>query len=168
MKAMDGRWALEKDTVVAAQALAQRGERLRVVFFCLLLWLLVLALAPVLMQLSLLLLQRLLLLKWGLRRRKRRVRLILLLTMLAVTVLTVQASCSRRLMRPVGQRCDRRERGKCCCRRRCRCRCPPHWRRIRRWWGKAHRVVRHYRHRRRSRRYTSTAALMLAWRGPRR
>lgn len=37
IKAIDGRWALEKDTVVAAQALAQRGERLRVAVFCLML-----------------------------------------------------------------------------------------------------------------------------------
>jgi len=37
IKAIDGRWALENDTVVAAQALAQRGERLRVAVFCLLL-----------------------------------------------------------------------------------------------------------------------------------
>jgi hypothetical protein len=37
IKAIDGRWALEKDTVVAAQALAQRGERLRVAVFCLVL-----------------------------------------------------------------------------------------------------------------------------------
>jgi hypothetical protein len=37
MKAIDGRWALEKDTVVVAQALVQRGERLRVAVFCLLL-----------------------------------------------------------------------------------------------------------------------------------
>ena len=37
IKAIDGRWALEKDTVGAAQALAQRGERLRVAVFCLLL-----------------------------------------------------------------------------------------------------------------------------------
>jgi hypothetical protein len=41
IKAIDGRWALEKDTVVAAQALAQRGERLRVAVFCLLLLVLV-------------------------------------------------------------------------------------------------------------------------------
>jgi hypothetical protein len=54
MKARDGRWALEKGG--EAQALAQRGGRLRVVVFCLL------------MQL----LQRLL--QWRLR-RKRRVRL---------------------------------------------------------------------------------------------
>lgn len=37
IKAIDDRWALEKDTVVAAQALAQRGERLRVAVFCLVL-----------------------------------------------------------------------------------------------------------------------------------
>jgi hypothetical protein len=54
IKARGGRWALEK--VGEAQALAQRGERLRAVVFCLL------------MQL----LQRLL--QWRLR-RKRRVRL---------------------------------------------------------------------------------------------
>lgn len=41
IKAIDGRWALGKDTVVAAQALAQRGERLRVAVFCLLLLVLV-------------------------------------------------------------------------------------------------------------------------------
>jgi hypothetical protein len=41
IKAIDGRWALEKDTLVAAQALAQRGERLRVAVFCLLLLVLV-------------------------------------------------------------------------------------------------------------------------------
>jgi hypothetical protein len=41
IKAIDGRWALGKDTVVAAQALAQRGERLRVAVFCLLLFVLV-------------------------------------------------------------------------------------------------------------------------------
>lgn len=148
MKAIDGRWALEKDTLVAAQALAQRGERLREAVFCLLLLVLV----------KLLLLQRLLQLQWRLRRRKRRVRLMLLLTMLAVTVLTMQVSHSRRMKRrPVGQRCDRRERGH---RRR---QCPPHWRRIRMWWGEAHRVVRHYRHRRRRRRCNdSAAALMLA------
>jgi hypothetical protein len=34
IKAIDGRWALEKDTG-AAQALAQRGERLRAAVFCL-------------------------------------------------------------------------------------------------------------------------------------
>jgi hypothetical protein len=33
MKAIDGRWALGNDTVAGAQALAQRGERLRVVVF---------------------------------------------------------------------------------------------------------------------------------------
>lgn len=41
IKAIDGRWALEKDTVEAAQALAQRGERLRAAVFCLLLLVLV-------------------------------------------------------------------------------------------------------------------------------
>jgi hypothetical protein len=111
MKAIDGRWALEKDTVVGAQALAQRGERLRVVVFCLL------------VVLVLVVMQQLLLLQWRLRRRKRRVRLMLLLTMLAFTVLTMQASCSRRMMRwPVGQRRDRRKRGMCRRRRQC----PPH------------------------------------------
>jgi hypothetical protein len=55
-KARDGRWALKK--VGEAQALAQRGERLRVAVFCLLVQLL----------------QRLL--QWRLR-RKRRVRLML-------------------------------------------------------------------------------------------
>jgi len=41
IKAIGGRWALGKDTVVAAQALAQRGERLREAVFCLLLTILV-------------------------------------------------------------------------------------------------------------------------------
>jgi hypothetical protein len=113
MKAIDGRWALEKDAVVGAQALAQRGERLRAVVFCLL----------VVLVLVLVVMQQLLLLQWRLRRRKRRVRLMLLLTMLAFTVLTMQASCSRLMMRwPVGQRRDRRKRGM----RRRRHRCPSH------------------------------------------
>lgn len=75
MRARNGRWALEKDAV--AQALAQRGERLRAVVFCLLVQLL----------------QRLL--QWRLR-RKRRVRLMLWLTMLAMVLAMQQARRRRR------------------------------------------------------------------------
>jgi len=90
-KARDGRWALERDAV--AQALAQRGERLRVVVFCLLVRLL----------------QRLL--QWRLR-RERRVRLMLLLTVLALLAMQARRrgrAVKRRRPVPVRQGRERRK-----------------------------------------------------------